>query len=387
MKQVCRLLTSGLALFLLAQAQPSPAPAVKTSVAVYQIKPAGVDASIASAMTSLLITRLTPSPQLRVIEEAMLKVVMERQGLNASDACDDTSCQVEIGKLVKAQKLVIGDLTKFGSKYILALKLVDIQTGVTDFTTEDSCACTEDQLPDLVTAVAARLRNHFGEQEPIPALPQSVGQASLPAQPSAAPPTSFTINLNDPEVQQFLAPWAETEGITKEQYLYKYYQDSNLDPQKKLDFEKGIMAWKNRPPIYKAVHNNDLAQVQQLLAQDPSLIQYQDELGNLLFQAHSPEMASFLIGKGLSINSKNIANVTPILWAILNTNKKMIEFYISQGANVNENVSGMTLLDLALLKVEHSPSAAKAQEAQEIADLLRQHGAQSAKDLPRQRRH
>jgi len=188
MKPVRLLLASGLALCLLAQAQPSATPAVKTSVAVYQIKPAGVEPSLAAAMTSLLVTRLTPSPQLRVIEEAMLKTVMERQGMNASDSCDDTSCQVEIGKLVKAQKLVIGDLTKFGSKYILALKLVDIQTGVTDFTTEDSCTCTEDQLPDLVTAVAARLRNHFGESVPVPSLPNPAASSRPPAPASGPAP-------------------------------------------------------------------------------------------------------------------------------------------------------------------------------------------------------
>ena len=102
--------------------EPSPYPtqcppeAQRISVAVYPIKPAGADPSLAAAMTALLTSKLTPSPKLRVIEEAMLKTVMERQALNVSDACDDTSCQVEIGKLVKAQKMVTGDLTKFGQQ-------------------------------------------------------------------------------------------------------------------------------------------------------------------------------------------------------------------------------------------------------------------------------
>ena len=177
-----------LACLLLAQSQP-PAPSAKTSLAVYPIKPAGSDAALATAMTSLLVSELTPSPKLQVIEEALLKTVMERQGLNASDACDDTSCQVDIGKLIKAQKLIVGDLTKFGNKYILAVKLVDIQSGVVEFTGQDKCTCTEDNLDSLVAAVAARVRNHFGEQLPIPALPQAPagGQAFVPAQPSATP--------------------------------------------------------------------------------------------------------------------------------------------------------------------------------------------------------
>jgi len=145
-----------------------PAAGARTSLAVYPVKPAGADTSLASAMTALLSSKLTPSPRLRVIEEAMLKVVMERQGLNVSDACDSTVCQVEIGKLVQAQKLVTGDLAKFGSKYILSLKVVDILTGAMEFATEDSCSCSEDQLDKLVTVAAAKVRNHFCDAIPLP---------------------------------------------------------------------------------------------------------------------------------------------------------------------------------------------------------------------------
>jgi len=179
-----RFLFPALSLALLAQTQPAATPP-RTSIAIYQIKPAGAtDKSIASALTALLSTKLTPSPRLSVIEEGMLKAVMERQAMNVSDACDDTSCQVEIGKLVKAQKIITGDIIKLGARYILSLKLVDIQTGTLEFTTEDQCACTEDNVDLLVAAAGAKIRNHFGENLPIPALP--VGQAFLPVAPAPA---------------------------------------------------------------------------------------------------------------------------------------------------------------------------------------------------------
>ena len=177
-----------LALAFLAQTQPAAPPATppaRTSLAVYPIKPAGVSADLTTGMTALLTARLTPSPRLKVIEEAMLKTVMERQGLNASDACDDTSCQVDIGKLVKAQKMVTGTLSKIGSKYFLSTNLVDIQTGASEFSTEDKCSCSEDQLEDLVSVSVAKIRNHFGEQLPIPALPQAA-VVPLPNAPSPA---------------------------------------------------------------------------------------------------------------------------------------------------------------------------------------------------------
>jgi len=117
---------------------------------------------------------------------------MERQAMNVSDACDDTSCQVEIGKLVQAQKLITGDLTKFGSKYILSLKLVDIQTGTSEFGTEDQCACPEDQLDNLVAVAAAKVRNHFCDQVPVP------GMVAASAQPAPSAPAAPYVPALDP---------------------------------------------------------------------------------------------------------------------------------------------------------------------------------------------
>jgi len=183
-----------LAAFFLAQTPALPAPA-QTSVAIYPIKAAGAEASLATALTALLGSQLTSSPKLRVIEEAMLKTVMERQAMNVSDACDDTTCQVEIGKLVQAQKLVTGNLAKLGPKYILSLKVVDVVSGANEFSTEDKCTCSEDQLDGLVAVAAAKLRNHFQDPVPIPALPTEAAppvpslSQEAPANPAAVPET------------------------------------------------------------------------------------------------------------------------------------------------------------------------------------------------------
>jgi serine/threonine-protein kinase len=177
------------ALAFLAQAPP-PAPPAKTSVAIYPIKAVGaVDKSLAATLTSLLTNELTKSPSLIVIKESMLEEVMKRQAMNVSDLCDDTMCQVEIGKLVQAQKMVVVELSKLGARYLLTFDLVDIKTSAMDFSDRVECACSEDQLDLLVAATGVKVRNHFGESVPIPALPQAPagGQAFVPAQSSATP--------------------------------------------------------------------------------------------------------------------------------------------------------------------------------------------------------
>jgi len=171
-------------LFLAAVGLCQAEPAGKTSIAVYPIKAVGaVDQALAATLSSLMGYQLAQSQKLLVIDESMLKIVMERQALNISDACDDTFCQVAIGKLVQAQKMVVGNISKLGSRYILTFKLIDIQSGALDGTFLDQCACTEDQLDQLVAAAGAKIRNHFGEAVPIPQLPSAGVSQPLPAMP------------------------------------------------------------------------------------------------------------------------------------------------------------------------------------------------------------
>jgi len=193
MKMILKRLSLALAaLAFMAQAPPA-APPAKTSVAVYPLKAVGaVEKSLAATLTSLLTNELTKSPNLIVIKESMLEEVMKRQAMNMSDLCDSTMCQVEIGKLVQAQKMMVVELSKLGSRYLMTFDLVDVKTSAMDYSDRVECACTEDQLDLLVAAAGVKVRNHFGESVPIPQLPQAAGvqptpqgaQAFLPAQPS-----------------------------------------------------------------------------------------------------------------------------------------------------------------------------------------------------------
>src|SRR4030042_395088 len=156
-KTLIRLLFVFLAMALLGQTN-------KTSVAVYPIKAVGgVDKSLAQTLASLMTNELGKSSKLIVIDESMLEEVMKRQAMNISDLCDSTVCQVKVGELVQAQKMVVAELSKLGSRYILTFKVIDIRTSAMEFSGREDCTCAEDQLDQLVAMAAIKLRQHFGE--------------------------------------------------------------------------------------------------------------------------------------------------------------------------------------------------------------------------------
>jgi len=249
MKKAIRLL--GLVFLAMILMADSPS-GNKTTIAIYQLKATGAaDKSVASALTSLLGSALTPSPYLKVIEDSMLKEVMARQVQNESDACDDTSCQVAIGKLAKAQKMINGDLVKLGTRYILSLKLTDVESGTLDFSTKDECACTDDQVDKLVETAGAKIRNHFGESVPVPQLPGAPPPQQKPA-PAAYAPAAYAPPAYAPAPVAPVAPVFDKKAARKLE-IEKEQQDRLAEKQareQKAQQEKlARMAVAAPPPV------------------------------------------------------------------------------------------------------------------------------------------
>ena len=159
-------------------------PENKTTVAVYPIKITGDDKSLGPVLTSFLVTKLSQSSKLGVIEEEMNEEVERQLAYANSDKCDATQCKIEIGKAIPAQKLLIGTVAKLGQKYLMNVRVIDIQQKVVDFSVEDSRICQPEDLDQLVGNIALKIRAKFGEdvefQETAPA--QSAGASEAGGQ-------------------------------------------------------------------------------------------------------------------------------------------------------------------------------------------------------------
>ncbi|MDC7225206.1 MAG: SUMF1/EgtB/PvdO family nonheme iron enzyme [Spirochaetales bacterium] len=88
----------------------------------------GISEFEASVLRDVFETELISSGKFRVIEKNELDTVIEEQKKSLS-GCVDDSCAIEIGRLALADKIITGKTSKFGSKYILTVKMIDIETG------------------------------------------------------------------------------------------------------------------------------------------------------------------------------------------------------------------------------------------------------------------
>lgn len=178
------------------------------SVAIYPLKATGVEETLASALTSILGSELSQCPRIKLIQESYVKTVMERQAVNLSDMYDSTQFQVDLGRLVAAQKVLVGEVSLLAGKFQMTLNLIDVERGTTDFAQTELCPCTEEQLGNLVREMAGKIRAHFGEELPPAASP------SAPPVPTEPVEALSPVSLLDKSLKKKILVEAERAART-----------------------------------------------------------------------------------------------------------------------------------------------------------------------------
>ncbi|MEJ2055852.1 MAG: PEGA domain-containing protein, partial [Calditrichaceae bacterium] len=88
----------------------------------------GIDPSETGVLSNRLRSLLVNIGNFEVVERSRMEEVLSEQGLQQS-GCTSDECVVEVGKLLGVQKMLAGSFGKFGNVYTLELRIIDVQTG------------------------------------------------------------------------------------------------------------------------------------------------------------------------------------------------------------------------------------------------------------------
>jgi len=97
-------------------------------VAVFSFSSVGVDEASAKTATSIFRSELASTGKFVVVETDVIKSV-----IGNDDPVDGTTSAVEKAKILKVPKAVIGSLSKLGEQTLIEVKLVDVNSGVVEF--------------------------------------------------------------------------------------------------------------------------------------------------------------------------------------------------------------------------------------------------------------
>jgi Uncharacterized protein involved in formation of curli polymers len=101
----------------------------KKNIAVINLKNgSGVTAGESELISDRLRGDLFNTEKVNVMERDQMQEILKEQGFQASGACTDEACLVQMGQLLGVQLLVTGSLGKVGSMFLVNVRMIDVKT-------------------------------------------------------------------------------------------------------------------------------------------------------------------------------------------------------------------------------------------------------------------
>ncbi|MBN1414959.1 MAG: DUF2380 domain-containing protein [Bacteroidales bacterium] len=153
----------------------------QTSIAVLELQGKGLSEMEASILSDRLRHELFQTGKYRVVERELMGEIMNEQGFQLSE-CTSTECMVQIGQVLGVDQMVGGSVSKFGTMYSVAVRLVSVETGeFLGTATYDHEGRMEDLLKYGMKAVSGKLSG-FENSEPVgtSTIPEQVDVTQIP---------------------------------------------------------------------------------------------------------------------------------------------------------------------------------------------------------------
>lgn len=127
----------------------------KPIITVLDFATDGVSRSEMLSIISLFSSALFRTNEYTIIDVNQREALLKELEFSLSE-CTDESCQLEVGKLLSAEAIVVGSIGLVGSKYVLAAKMLETQTGRT-LGTADGIYLDLDGMLEEIDHLAMRL--------------------------------------------------------------------------------------------------------------------------------------------------------------------------------------------------------------------------------------
>jgi|GEM_PF-1183168 len=145
--------------FVFLVSPPTTSAQAKMRVAVLDFSANNVSKFAAKAVSEILSTEIAKKGDLIVIERSQMGAIMQEQGFQLT-GCTDSSCAVQVGRILSANKILIGTLSKLGNVFSMTARVVNVETGRIDFAESERCN-SEDDIEKASRVLAIRLLNRI----------------------------------------------------------------------------------------------------------------------------------------------------------------------------------------------------------------------------------
>lgn len=120
-------------------------PASSATLAVLELTSNGVNKIITYAVTDVVRSEFVNIGNFTVVERTRIKSILEEHGLQMT-GCTDQACAVEIGRMLSADKLIVGEVNGVGETVVITIRYIDIKSGISMFSATGKAADTDEVI-------------------------------------------------------------------------------------------------------------------------------------------------------------------------------------------------------------------------------------------------
>lgn len=124
-------------------------------IAVLDLKAVGVSDKTAKTVSSMLRTDMVNTGRFKVVERSQMDTILREQGFQKT-GCTDQDCAIQLGKLMSAKKILIGEVITLGRSIIMNVRIIDVEKGLSEYAARDK-APSVDALDNTITRITKKL--------------------------------------------------------------------------------------------------------------------------------------------------------------------------------------------------------------------------------------
>jgi TolB-like protein len=131
----------------------------------------GLDAMTMGSLTELICTELSRSGRYEVMSRDDMQALLQHMGDQQALTCDDVQCLAKVGNALGVQQLLAGNIGMVGNRYLINIKLIDIENVKVLNRISQEYAGDEGGLIDALKTATAQLCGASAAPAPAPAVP------------------------------------------------------------------------------------------------------------------------------------------------------------------------------------------------------------------------
>ncbi len=127
---------------------------VKPRLAIIPLEARDVSETDASIATQYLTTEIIRQGRFWVLEREYMAEIMEEQAMVLT--CTDIECAIEIGRVLAAERVIVGSVTRSDGNYVLTVRMINVEEGSVIASTTERTRASGTALSNLAKDIGGR---------------------------------------------------------------------------------------------------------------------------------------------------------------------------------------------------------------------------------------